>query len=104
VLGTGEHLAFAQRCAVCAGALTSSTTRSPVLVSDRPGYPIRTGLAFANPENPAVAGFAYNVAVAMRPAIVVHFQDRAHRERGGELLDALAAAGRVPTTVVTLAR
>ena len=103
VLGTGEHLAFAQRSAVLAGGLTSSTTRSPVLVSDRDGYPIRDGLAFANPDDLAVPGFAYNVHPAQRPAIVVHFQDAAHRERGQGLLDALSAAGAQHLTAVTLA-
>ncbi|MBJ7469907.1 MAG: phosphoribosyltransferase domain-containing protein, partial [Solirubrobacteraceae bacterium] len=103
VLGTGEHLAFAQRAAVYVSALTSSTTRSPVLVSDLEGYPIRDGLAFPNPDGADIAGFAYNVHAARRPAIVVHFQDAAHRERGQALLDALAAAGARDLTAVTLA-
>ncbi len=103
VLGTGEHLAFAQRAAVFVSALTSSTTRSPVLVSELEGYPIRDGLAFANPDGVDIAGFAYNVHAARRPAIVVHFQDAAHRERGQALLDALAHAGAREVTAVTLA-
>jgi adenine/guanine phosphoribosyltransferase-like PRPP-binding protein len=104
VLGTGEHLAFAQRCAaLCGGALTSSTTRSPVLVSDRERYPIRDGLAFANPDDLDVPGFAYNVCASQRPSIVVHFQDRAHRTRGQELLAALQRAGARELVAVTLA-
>lgn len=104
VLGTGEHLAFAQRCAaLCGGALTSSTTRSPVLVSDRERYPIRDGLAFANPDDLDVPGFAYNVCASQRPSIVVHFQDRAHRTRGQELLAALQRAGARGLVAVTLA-
>jgi adenine/guanine phosphoribosyltransferase-like PRPP-binding protein len=104
LLGTGEHLAFAQRCAaLCGGALTSSTTRSPVLVSDRERYPIRDGLAFANPDDLDVPGFAYNVCASQRPSIVVHFQDRAHRTRGQELLDALQRAGARELVAVTLA-
>jgi Phosphoribosyl transferase/TRSP domain C terminus to PRTase_2 len=104
VLGTGEHLAFAQRCAALAGgALTSSTTRSPVLVSDRERYPIRDGLAFASTDDLDVPGFAYNVRAAQRPSIVVHFQDRAHRARGQELLAALQDAGARELVAVTLA-
>ncbi len=103
VLGTGEHLAFAQRAAVYVSALTSSTTRSPVLVSELEDYPIRDGLAFPNPDGTGIAGFAYNVHAARRPAIVVHFQDAAHRERGQAFLDALAAAGAREVTAVTLA-
>ena len=105
VLGTGEHLAFAQRCAAHAGAtLTSSTTRSPVLVTDRiPAYPIRNGLAFANPDDLDVPGFAYNVSAAERPAVVVHFQDAAHRARGRALLEALHGAGARELVAVTLA-
>jgi len=104
VLGTGEHLAFAQRCAERAAALSSSTTRSPVLVSRSPGYPIRDGLAFDNPDASGLAGYAYNVEAADRPAIVVHFQDRAHRARGQHLLDTLHHAGARSITAVTLAR
>ncbi|HEX8156379.1 MAG TPA: phosphoribosyltransferase domain-containing protein [Solirubrobacteraceae bacterium] len=104
VLGTGEHLAFAQRCAAVAGrALTSSTTRSPILVSEREQYPIRDGLAFANPDDLDVPGFAYNVCASQRPSIVVHFQDRAHRARGQELLDVLQGAGARELVAVTLA-
>lgn len=103
VLGTGEHLAFAQRTAVYVSALTSSSTRSPVLVSDLEGYPIRDGLAFPNPDGAGIDGFAYNVHAARRPAIVVHFQDAAHRERGQAFLDALAASGARDLTAVTLA-
>jgi hypothetical protein len=104
VLGTGEHLAFAQRCAALAGgALTSSTTRSPVLVSDRERYPIRDGLAFASTDDLDVPGFAYNVRAAQRPSIVVHFQDGAHRARGQELLAALQDAGAHELVAVTLA-
>jgi hypothetical protein len=103
VLGTGEHLAFAQRSAVLSGALTSSSTRSPVLVSDLDEYPIRDGLAFDNPDAEGVAGFAYNVHPSERPAIIVHFQDGAHRARGQAMLDALVAAGARNLTAVTLA-
>ncbi|MDO9355940.1 MAG: phosphoribosyltransferase domain-containing protein [Solirubrobacteraceae bacterium] len=103
MLGTGEHLAFAQRTAVFSGSLTSSSTRSPVLVSDQPDYPIRDGLAFPNSDDLAVPGFAYNVLASERPAIVVHFQDGAHRERGQAFLDLLAADGARDLIAVTLA-
>lgn len=103
VLGTGEHLGFAQRCAEHARALTSSTTRSPVLVARAAGYPIRDGLAFASSDADGLTGFAYNVRAATRPAIVVHFQDAAHRSRGQRLLDTLHHAGAASITAVTLA-
>ena len=74
-----------------------------MLVSEIDGYPIRDGVAFPNPDDLAVAGFAYNVHAAQRPAIVVHFQDGAHRRRGQAFLDALAAAGARDLIAVTLA-
>lgn len=103
VLGTGEHLAIAQRAAATAGALVSSTTRSPVLVTATDGYPIAAGLAFDNPDGPGIAGFAYNVRAAERSAVVVHFPDPAHRDRGGALLDALRRDGarRIVTVTTT---
>jgi hypothetical protein len=45
----------------------SSTTRSPVLALDVPGYPIRTQLAFGSHDDPADGPgrrYAYNVAPA----------------------------------------
>jgi Phosphoribosyl transferase/TRSP domain C terminus to PRTase_2 len=103
VLGSGEHLAFAQHFAASAGHLTSSSTRSPVLVCDRAGYPIADGLAFANPDGLDMPGYAYNVRAADRPHIVLHFQDIAHRDRGEDLLDALIDAGATAITTITLA-
>ena len=63
MLGCGEHLALPQLAALASGpaTLVSSTTRSPAKVCDAPGYPLRDGLAFPHPEDPAIAGFAYNV-------------------------------------------
>ncbi|WP_354702324.1 hypothetical protein DSM112329_02681 [Paraconexibacter sp. AEG42_29] len=103
VLGTGEHLAAAQHHAAALGALTSSTTRSPVLVAGSDGYPITAGLAFANPDGPGVPGYAYNVRAGSRPAVVVHFPDREHRERGEDLLAALARDGARELIAVTMA-
>jgi hypothetical protein len=43
----------------------STTTRSPVLVVDEPGYPIRSGITFPSHDDPADGPgprFAYNVA------------------------------------------
>lgn len=102
VLGTGEHLAAAQHHAAAAGALTSSTTRSPVLVATGDGYPIRDGLRFANPDGHGIKGFAYNVRAAERPAVVVHFADREHRERGDDLLAALQHDGARELIAVTM--
>ena len=103
VLGCGEHLALPQLAALAAGpdTLTSSTTRSPALVSGRPGYPLADGLAFPHPEEPARPGFAYNVNPIARPHVVVHFAEPAHRAAATELLDALAPAARITTVTLT---
>ena len=101
VLGCGEHLALPQLAALAAGpaTLVSSTTRSPAKVSDAPGYPLRDGLAFPHPEDPSIAGYAYNVRPASRPHIVVHFSEPEHRRAADGLLRALAATS---ITAVTL--
>ena len=70
VLGCEELMWAPQRiAAVLAGAVppgvgvfTSSTTRSPVLVLDDPGYPLRTVVSFAGDDGGP--RFAYNVAPA----------------------------------------
>jgi hypothetical protein len=48
--------------------LFSSTTRSPVLAVDEPGYPIRTALRFDSPEGER---YAYNVASGFNDIVVV---------------------------------
>ncbi len=103
VLGCGEHLALPQLAALAAGpgTLTSSTTRSPALVSDAPGYPLVDGLAFPHPEEPGKPGFAYNVRPASRPHVVVHFAEPAHRAAADGLLAALAPATRLTTVTLT---
>jgi orotate phosphoribosyltransferase-like protein len=73
VLGTEELMyaptliaaQLAGRCGDGATVSTSSTTRSPVVAIDEPGYPIRNGLTFAahdDPEEGTLTRFAYNVA------------------------------------------
>jgi hypothetical protein len=101
VLGCGEHLALPQLAALAAGpeTLVSSTTRSPALVADAPGYPLTHGLAFAHPEAPALPGYAYNVRPHERPRIVIHFAEPAHRAAAEPLLAALGPH----VTAVTLA-
>jgi hypothetical protein len=51
----------------------SSTTRSPVVVVDEPGYPIRTAVTFRSSDQADAPGrrFAYNVA----PADAARFTD-----------------------------
>ncbi|MDT4914333.1 MAG: hypothetical protein QOC66_3461, partial [Pseudonocardiales bacterium] len=79
VLGTEElmyaptliALELAERVA---SVRVSSTTRSPVLVVDEPGYPIRTGLTFPS-SDPAADGpgprFAYNVGDGFTDVVLV---------------------------------
>ena len=108
VLGCEELMWAPQRLAAAlAGAvppgvavLTSSTTRSPVLVLDDPGYPVRTALSFAGEGGGP--RFAYNVAPgrggAVFEEVVLVLDDGA--DPGGAV-DALArACGRLG--VITL--
>jgi hypothetical protein len=78
VLGTEELMDAPTRLAVALAEAAprlrvrfSSTTRSPVLAVDEPGYPIRTAIGFASHDRPADGHgrrHAYNVAPAARPA------------------------------------
>lgn len=61
VLGDEEFMYAAQLTAAALGAWTSSTTRSPALVVDEVGYPLRTVLTFPATDDPDRAAFAYNV-------------------------------------------
>ena len=108
VLGCEELMWAPQRVAAAlSGAvptgvavLTSSTTRSPVLVLDDPGYPVRTAVTYAGDDGGP--RFAYNVAPARgAPAfeeVVLVLDDGA---APGGVVDALArACGRL--ALVTL--
>lgn len=90
VAGTGGTVRF------------STTTRSPVLAVDDPGYAIRTRLAFPAHDHPADGPgerYAYNVAPGSDPerrfdavvAVVDSAGDRPELHAPGGLLDRLAA-------------
>ena len=68
VLGDEEFMYAAQLTAAALGpgAHTSSTTRSPALVVDEPGYPLRTALHFGATDDPERPAYAYNVAPSRR--------------------------------------
>ncbi len=69
VLGDEEFLYAAQLTAAALGpqVRTSSTTRSPALVVDAAGYPLRSVLRFPATDNADREAFAYNVAPSRRP-------------------------------------
>lgn len=64
VLGDEEFMYLPQLIAAALGpqVRVASTTRSPAVVVDTPGYPLRTGITFASTSDSARVGYAYNVA------------------------------------------
>jgi hypothetical protein len=105
VLGDEEFMYAAQLTAAALDASTSSTTRSPAVVVDEPGYPLRSLLQFPSSDDPDRRAFAYNVAPSRHPDpgrapgfdSVVVLADRALHP---ELVRALAGAARVDVHVV----
>ena len=69
VLGDEEFLYLGQLVAQRLGerARTSSTTRSPALAVDEPGYPLRTTLRFPATDDAGRDAFAYNVFPSTQP-------------------------------------
>ncbi|SEO41781.1 phosphoribosyltransferase [Trujillonella endophytica] len=116
VLGTEELMYLPTRIAAELADLleergvavaVSSTTRSPVLPVDAPGYAIRTALAFDSSDSPVDGPgprFAYNVAApaggAPFDAAVLVVDDGG--AGGGRLPEVLAGAVAGPVTVVTV--
>jgi len=83
----------------------SSTTRSPVLAVDEPGYAIRTALSFAahdrysgGPEDPG-RRFVYNLREGAYAAIVLVLDDPGDTAELGGLLDALRGITDLVVTV-----
>ena len=66
VLGDEELMYLPQLLAAALGPLvrTSTTTRTPAVVIDQPGYPLRTVLRFASTEDGRRPAYAYNVATS----------------------------------------
>ena len=69
VLGDEELMYLPQLLAraLGPGVRTSTTTRTPAVCHDVPGYPLRTALAFAATEDGARPAYAYNVAPSGHP-------------------------------------
>jgi Phosphoribosyl transferase/TRSP domain C terminus to PRTase_2 len=115
VLGDEEFMYLPQLVAAALGpdVRVSTTTRSPAVVIDVVGYPLRTGLSFAATGEPGRPAYAYNVARADAHADagnapgfddIVFVTDSAlepHVHTG--LIAQLAASARVAVTVVSVA-
>ncbi len=69
VLGDEELMYLPQLLARALGpdVRTSTTTRTPAVCHDAPGYPLRTALAFPATEDGTRPAYAYNVAPSGRP-------------------------------------
>jgi hypothetical protein len=86
---------------VDAGVTYSTTTRSPVLAVDDPGYAIRTRLTFPAHDNPADGPgdrYAYNIAGAGFDAVVAVIDSRADTPELHGPLGLLASWPHTPRT------
>ena len=89
---------------------TSTTTRTPAVVIDRPGYPLRTVLEFGSTDDGHRAAYAYNVAPSRLPGPgnapgfddIVLVTDAAPGPRTSDLVAKLAASARRSVHVLTL--
>jgi hypothetical protein len=70
-----------------------STTRSPIVVADVPGYPVRQGLRFAHHDEPERVSRLYNVAPGAYDDVMVFVEGAADRLRVEPMAAALAGTG-----------
>jgi hypothetical protein len=105
VLGDEELMYLPQLLAAALGGdvRTSTTTRTPAVTIDRPGYPLRTALTFDSTEDGLRPAYAYNVAASAHtdpgnaPGFdhIVFVTDAPRGRRTAGLVDRLAeSAGR----------
>jgi hypothetical protein len=120
VLGTEELMYLPLRLAAAVAdrlastgveVRVSSTTRSPVVPLDEPGYAVRTAVTFASHDDPADGPrprYAYNVAPPAGAApfdavlLVVDDRSRSWPDGDGCLLDRLAEVVAGPVHVLTV--
>jgi len=112
VLGDEELMYLPQLLAAALGpqVRTSTTTRTPAVVIDQPGYPLRTVLRFASTEDGERVAYAYNVAPSScsdrgnAPGFehIVLVTDAPRGPRTGGLIAALAASARTCVQVLSL--
>jgi len=112
VLGDEELMYLPQLLAAALGAevRTSTTTRTPAVVIDRLGYPLRTVLEFGSTDDGHRAAYAYNVAPSRLPGPgnapgfddIVLVTDAAPGPRTSDLVAKLAASARRSVHVLTL--
>lgn len=112
VLGDEELMYLPQLLAAALGGdvRTSTTTRTPAVVIDRPGYPLRTVLEFGSTEDGRRAAYAYNVAPSRLPdpgnapgfEDIVLVADAPPGPRMSDLVAKLAASACRSVHVVTL--
>ena len=112
VLGDEELLYLPQLLAAALGpdVRTSSTTRTPAVTIDRPGYPLRTVLTFGSTEDGRRPAYAYNVAASAYPDAgnapgfdhIVLVTDAPRGPRTAELASRLAESAGRSVHVLTL--
>ena len=112
VLGDEELMYLPQLLAIALGdeVRTSTTTRTPAVVIDRPGYPLRTVLAFGSTDDGRRPAYAYNVAPSRHsepgnaPGFddIVLVTDAPRGPRTSDLVAKLAASARRGVHVITL--
>lgn len=97
VLGDEELMYFPQLLAseLNPQVRTSTTTRTPAFVIDRPGYPLRTALRFPSTEDGTRPAYAYNVAPSAGSG---PFGDDQPNAPGFEHIVAVTEAPRGPRT------
>jgi hypothetical protein len=112
VLGDEELMYLPQLLARGLGGQvrTSTTTRTPAVAIDRPGYPLRTALSFASTQDGRRPVFAYNVAGSAHaepgnaPGFdhIVLVTDAPRGRRTSGLVGALSVCARTGVHVVSL--
>ncbi len=112
VLGDEELMYLPQLLAAALGdeVRTSTTTRTPAVVLDRAGYPLRTVLAFGSTDDGTRPAYAYNVAPSRdrepgnAPGFdhIVLVTDAPNGQRTADLIGKLAASARRRVHVVTV--
>jgi hypothetical protein len=105
-LGTGEFMYLPMRIAshLGKGVYYHSTTRSPILPVNQPGYAIQNGFSFSNPEDNRIVQYLYNIPKNFYDDVFIFFEKEISEKSMKELSEIMKDRGIFQINIVVFSK